>query len=78
MVGVQHEYVGGRGQDGQRRQEQQEKKDTAHHVHRVSGRPKMAICCISEKIQTAYLCMTARPGCFRFLASYHFGTGCEF
>jgi len=32
----------------------------------------MAICCVSEKIQTAYLRMTARPGFFHFLASHHF------
>jgi hypothetical protein len=32
----------------------------------------MAICCVSKKIQTAYLRMTARPGFFRFLASHHF------
>jgi hypothetical protein len=32
----------------------------------------MAICRVSEKIQTAYLRMTARPGFFRFLAPHHF------
>jgi hypothetical protein len=41
----------------------------------LSGRPKMAICCVSEKIQTAYLRMTARPGFFLFLASHHFFSG---
>jgi hypothetical protein len=38
----------------------------------VTGRPKTAICCVSEKIQIAYLRMTARPGFFRILASHHF------
>jgi hypothetical protein len=36
------------------------------------ARSKTAICCVSEKIQTAYLRMTARPGFYRFLASHHF------
>jgi hypothetical protein len=35
----------------------------------------MAICCVSEKIQTAYLSMTARPGFFRFFAVHHFFSG---
>jgi hypothetical protein len=38
----------------------------------LADRPKTAICCVNEKIQTAYLRMTARPGFFRFLASHHF------
>jgi hypothetical protein len=32
----------------------------------------MAICFVSEKIQTAHQRMTARPGFFRFRASHHF------
>jgi hypothetical protein len=36
---------------------------------------KTAICCVSEKIQTAYLPWTARPGFSRFLASHHFFSG---
>jgi hypothetical protein len=32
----------------------------------------MAICSVSEKIQTAYRRMAARPGFFRFPASHHF------
>jgi hypothetical protein len=38
----------------------------------LAGHSKTAICCVSEKIQTAYLRMTARPAFFRFLASHHF------
>jgi hypothetical protein len=45
----------------------------------LAGRPKTAICRVSEKIQTAYVCeYTARPEFFHFLASHHFGTACIF
>jgi len=35
----------------------------------LAGRPKMAICCVSEKIQTAYLFDTLRG--LDFFASLH-------
>jgi len=38
----------------------------------------MAICCVSEKSQTAHQRMTARPGFLRFLASHHFFNGLQF
>jgi hypothetical protein len=39
----------------------------------LTGRPKKAICCVSDIIQTAYVDgYTARPGLYRFLASHHF------
>jgi hypothetical protein len=43
-----------------------------------TGRLKMAICCVSEIIQAAYLRMTAHPGFFCFLAFPLFGAACEF
>jgi hypothetical protein len=48
------------------------------HICLLTGRSKTAICCVSEKIQAAYLRMTARPGFYRFLASHHFWVACEF
>jgi hypothetical protein len=45
----------------------------------VTGRPKTAICCVSKKIQAAYVDgYTARPGFFHILTSHHFRTTCKF
>jgi len=39
-------------------------------VSPLTGRPKTAICCVSEKIQTAYVCLNT-PRTLDFFASLH-------